>query len=184
MSEDTREIIFYNLNLKDTQELVEIWQTNDRVEWMDDTFDVIKDILLERLGELPPQNEPVWEHIEEDIEDGLETFLNDCEAKENQPIFYNPRRILQLDTWLSRVAVFAMIVAFLTQLGNFDEIRTTIQKIEFAGAVWFYMSWLTSILVCIGSALLESILIFFSCKALGAILKILMEMEFNSRGVK
>jgi hypothetical protein len=62
MSDDIRDQIHSNLNLKETDELIDIWQTNDRVEWSELAFDIIQQILQQRLGELPPQNEPILGH--------------------------------------------------------------------------------------------------------------------------
>jgi hypothetical protein len=50
-----RKQIYGNMNLKETEDLVEIWQENDRKEWSDLAFDVIREILVNRLGELPIQ---------------------------------------------------------------------------------------------------------------------------------
>lgn len=62
MSDDFRKQIYNNLNLKETDELIEIWKKNDRVEWSELAFDVLRGILQQRLGELPSQDEPVFEH--------------------------------------------------------------------------------------------------------------------------
>jgi hypothetical protein len=43
------------MKLKETDELLEIWSENDRLEWSDEAFDIIHGILLERLGDVPPQ---------------------------------------------------------------------------------------------------------------------------------
>ena len=43
------------MKLKETEELLEIWSDNDRLEWSDEAFEAIRVILLERLGEVPPQ---------------------------------------------------------------------------------------------------------------------------------
>jgi hypothetical protein len=40
---------------KGTDELLQIWTQNDRSEWTDTAFSVIEEVLLERLGEIPPQ---------------------------------------------------------------------------------------------------------------------------------
>ncbi len=61
MSDDLHRQLYRNFNQKPTDELVEIWQINNRAEWSELTFDVIQEILLERLVELPPQNEPITE---------------------------------------------------------------------------------------------------------------------------
>jgi hypothetical protein len=43
------------MQLKDSEELLAIWKKNDRQEWSDEAFSIIHDILLERLGTVPPQ---------------------------------------------------------------------------------------------------------------------------------
>ena len=42
-----------NLSLKETDELLEIWRRADHDEWTDLAFEVVQEILLERLGEIP-----------------------------------------------------------------------------------------------------------------------------------
>ena len=55
MSSEFRKQIYSELNLKETDELLEIWHTNDHEEWSDAAFDVVLEILIERLGEVPIQ---------------------------------------------------------------------------------------------------------------------------------
>jgi hypothetical protein len=43
------------MDMKDTQELSEIWKANDRDEWSDQTFEVIEEILQNRNAEIPEQ---------------------------------------------------------------------------------------------------------------------------------
>ena len=62
MSADTekdmlRKQIYGNMNLKETAELLTIWRKGDREEWTETAFDVIKEILLNRLGEIPLKEE-------------------------------------------------------------------------------------------------------------------------------
>jgi hypothetical protein len=54
MSDDFRQQVYNTLNQKETDELTEIWYTHDQEAWTDVAFDVIKEILIDRLGELPP----------------------------------------------------------------------------------------------------------------------------------
>jgi hypothetical protein len=53
------ESIFQNMKLKETEELLAIWSDNDRLEWSDEAFEIIHAILLERLGNVPPQESPM-----------------------------------------------------------------------------------------------------------------------------
>lgn len=61
MNDELRKQIHRNFSQKGTDELVEIWRTNNRGEWAEMTFDVIRELLQERHVELPPQNEPIYE---------------------------------------------------------------------------------------------------------------------------
>jgi len=56
MQDQHRQQIHYNLSLKATDELLEIWQSGDASEWEAGVFDIIAEILQERLGALPPQS--------------------------------------------------------------------------------------------------------------------------------
>jgi len=44
---------------KETEELLAIWQQNDRQAWTEDAFDAIHKVLHERLSEVPEQGLPV-----------------------------------------------------------------------------------------------------------------------------
>jgi len=50
--------IYKKLQEKETEELLEIWQENNRDEWSDNAFAAIYEILLERLGSEPPSQQP------------------------------------------------------------------------------------------------------------------------------
>ncbi|KPL76887.1 hypothetical protein ADN00_09805 [Ornatilinea apprima] len=56
MNEQRRQQIQNNLTFKATDELLEIWQSGDASEWEAGVFDIIAEILQERLGALPPQS--------------------------------------------------------------------------------------------------------------------------------
>lgn len=47
------------MKLKDTDELISIWQKNNRVEWSDVAFEVVKELLVERGQVLPEQDKPI-----------------------------------------------------------------------------------------------------------------------------
>ena len=52
-----RKQIYGNMNLKDTDELLTIWRKGDHKEWTETAFEVVEEILLARLGEIPPEEE-------------------------------------------------------------------------------------------------------------------------------
>lgn len=69
MSEKAHQEIFSFHEWDSTEELLEIWIKNDRTIWADETFDVLQELLHRRIGELPPQNEPVVELTESDLDE-------------------------------------------------------------------------------------------------------------------
>jgi len=59
------ENIRVRMQLKGTEELLEIWNRNDHKKWSDPVFPVVKEILLERLGKIPEQGSERENPIEE-----------------------------------------------------------------------------------------------------------------------
>ncbi len=56
-----RSDIYANMQLKTTEELQAIWEDNDRLEWTDDAFDIVRKILIQRTGQVPLQdNGPIF----------------------------------------------------------------------------------------------------------------------------
>ena len=53
---DLLQSIHHNMQSKSSNELLAIWNRNDRNEWSDEAFSIIHGILLERLGSVPEQN--------------------------------------------------------------------------------------------------------------------------------
>jgi tetratricopeptide (TPR) repeat protein len=51
-----RQQTYESMDEMDTPELIEIWQEADHEEWTDLAFEVIQQILLERIGEVPAQD--------------------------------------------------------------------------------------------------------------------------------
>jgi uncharacterized membrane protein YhaH (DUF805 family) len=68
MSDDLRKQIYGNLRQRGTDDLIEIWRSNNRAEWTEMAFEVIREILHERLIELPPQDQPINDADETNIE--------------------------------------------------------------------------------------------------------------------
>ena len=184
MSNSLRNQIYSNFNLKETDELVEVWQKNDRVEWSEDTFSVIQEILQERLGKLPPQDEPILDYEEpEDENDEDETDSEFLIDDENPPEFYNPHEVLQLQKWLSKATIVSIIAAAISSLTSLLQMQKIILSYFMGDTSKNFVAWLITIVIFSSAVVFQSIIIYFPLKALGSILKILMEMEFNSRGV-
>lgn len=97
MSSDLREQIYARMNLKETDELLEIWQNNDRFEWADAAFDIVNEILKERGVEVPEQGEPIYDHNEEENDEKDYGFSEEelmIIDDENPPAFYDPFDVL------------------------------------------------------------------------------------------
>jgi hypothetical protein len=181
MSNELRLQIYNNLNLKATGELVDIWQKNDRVEWSETTFDVLQEILQQRLGVLPPQGTPVFEYTEIDIQSERDDLAID---DRNPPEFYKPREVLWLDKWIYRVAIASIGAVIITHLIYLPTTQSIVLSFFSGNPAWKFQSWVIAVVAVLLETGLTCILIYFPLRALGTILKILMEMEFNSRGVE
>ena len=185
MTNDFRGQIYENMNLKDTDELLDIWQANDRLEWSDAAFDVVKEILIKRLGELPPQDDPsLNEEDENDEEDTSDEFgLTEWEAKlidsEEQPELYDTWETIELIRKINKVAKWVVVLNVLVGVFTFPAIQQLIWGIFSENPD--FVSIGLGLLVSSVSVALNILITYFPLKALAYILRILMEMEFNSR---
>jgi hypothetical protein len=178
MSDELREQIRNNLEMKDLYELLEIWKTNNRIEWSDTTFEVLKEILEERVGEVPLQNEPIL-NMEEDTPNDLEEWEANLLQREDQPELYNTQDVLHLIDNINKLAIAAIVIYALQWLLSLSFIRTLFQGVMFTSAD--VLQALPNMLFTFLGILLIIAVIYFSLKALALVLRILMEMEFNSR---
>lgn len=84
MSDNQRERIYESLVLKETEDLLDIWQFGKIDEWDEIVFEVIKEILVDRLGDVPPQSiefqiSEILYRIEDNLENNeLEKALSEC----------------------------------------------------------------------------------------------------------
>ena len=77
--------IYNSLRLKETEELIEMLQIHDTELWMDMAFEVAKEILQERLGEVPAQGDAVWSQLENARKNGKATEALPAEESTSQP---------------------------------------------------------------------------------------------------
>jgi len=185
MSNRLKEQIHNNMILKETDELLEIWQENDRVEWSNTAFEVIKEILNERLGEIPQQDEPIFEYDDAVDTNGAAYGFTQLELKiiddENPPEFYDPLEALKISKWIEKAALASVIIA---AVGGFTQLPKTRDIIM----TYFYRSpnlgFLVTIIAIVSvtvGILFQIVIMYFPLRALSYFLKILMQMEFNSR---
>ncbi len=190
MSNDLRNPIRQSMELKDTEELLEIWKNNNRTAWTDLAFDVVREILEERIGELPPQGKAIFteQEIEQEKEAGSKEDtaldLDDWEAKlvdsENQPAFYDTVEVIELRRDINRMARIVVILSVLSGIFTHPTSQA-IFKSYFPSNDQAIVVFVASIvLIAIGVGL-NIVLTYYPLKALAHILRILMEMEYNSR---
>lgn len=101
MSDNLRDEIYRNLKLKETDDLLEIWREGDPEEWDEGVFEIIRDILQERLGQLPAPSvrrevkrhlENVQRYVQEgNLEQALQECLLAIELKPDHAVAYNAR---------------------------------------------------------------------------------------------
>jgi hypothetical protein len=187
-NEELRRQIYSNLNLKETDDLLDIWQANNRYEWSDEAFEIIRAILQERGTEIPEQGEPVYERNELEQNSPEETFeddgLDEWEAKalddESQPEFYDTLEVITLKDNINKTVKAVIAVYALENLLMFNWYRSLVGSYFRDAAYIPLISLISAILVVLGAAISIAI-VYFPLKALTHILRILMEMEFRSR---
>ncbi len=178
------ETTIYNaLNTKETEALLEIWETNDHFEYTDLAFQFIHDILLQRGITPPTQNQPIYEHTK--IKKPLfPKFVFDYQkyaGMEDQTVFYSPHKVRKIGVWLNKFTVIFIIGSILSEIifsvQYFLQYLPTINKNSPLDVSLFVFENLGTLL----GTLILSLSIFGLIKVLNMIMMIIMEMEFASR---
>lgn len=186
MKSNLKSQIRSRMNLKETGELIDIWQSNNRGEWSDDVFSSIEEILKERGEKIPEQNSPIYETEEkkEVLEkDGLDEWEAKAVDDENQPEFYETYEVILLKDNIHKTMKAVIVVNILLNVLNMNYYTYTVGSFfpnedGFTPLIYF----LAFIVASVGTAVSIAI-VYFPLKALAQVLRILMEMEFNSRKV-
>ena len=126
-------------------------------------------------------NEPIREKWNPQENDGLEEWEANLLDNENQPELYDTLDIVMLRQAINKVAVASIIVYILLGLLNFQFVRLLFQGVVSSPSQ--IAQSMPDILFTILSVGFRIVITYFPLKALGQILRILMEMEFNSRKV-
>lgn len=179
MEENEWKTIYNNLSLRETDELQNFWLKHNENEWTPIAFDVMEKILMERLGELP-QEESILEapvlttnlNRRRNSLEELKTIVSD-----NDPVFYDPDKVTLLVKWIFRfmnILIVLFGIQFLYNVIYYFSIRSP------------FSSW-TDILNYFGldfiTLLISISIVFVEYKVMGYVLKILREMEINSRKI-
>ena len=90
--------IYHRMNQKETVELLDIWQKNNRAEWSEETFVVIHAILLQRLERVPEQTL---------------TSIDDAVETEPDEAFRAPQTLTRIATWADTLAWPILVLSLL-----------------------------------------------------------------------
>lgn len=184
MSIELHNQIYNELNLRETEDLLEIWYSNNHEEWSDIAFEVIKEILIKRLGEIPPQVETSNEEIQaEDFaeDEGFEEWEMKLIEDENQPEFYDTLEVLALKDNINRTAKAVIFIQVLSGLISIPYISNLVRPFFLNQGGFTPLIYLIAFIVSMLGAAVAIAITYFPLKALAHVLRILMEMEFNSR---
>lgn len=181
MSQELRNQIYKNFSEKETKELLEIWQKNDRVEWTDLAFEVLEEVLRKRVKNIPSQNKPIFQYQESENE-----ALEDWEIKlldnKNQPELYDVLEVLNLKDNINKVAIAVIVVYTILAITNLKFIQEMLNG--YYPTLDELPEILSNLFLTILLASLRIATAYFPLKALAHVLRILMEIEFNSRSAK
>ena len=178
MSSDLHKQIYANLNSKDTEELLDIWKTNDRAEWSDLAFEILEEILTERVDTLPQQEESMFEKSDEELSDDLEDWQAKLIDSEDQPELYDTLEVIDLADNINKVAKAVIVVYAISGIVNSYFFQGLLNgAISSDGLIPVLWSLFTTIVM----TTLQIAVVYFPLKTLAHILRILAEMEFASR---
>ena len=175
MADNEREIIHGNLDLLETDELVKHWLKHDENEWMPIAFEVMGEILIGRLGELPTPDyqfdEPILpEQPKRKTLQELKSLVSD-----NDPVFYDPYKLGVFIRWLNRVLYLLILFSTLQFSFYCWPFFEGLKEVKFDSSFWFlFRDELISLVI-------KVLVYFFVLKTITFVLKVLKEMEFNSR---
>jgi hypothetical protein len=103
--------IIDHLREKETDELLAIWEENDRTEWTEEAFEVMRAILLERLGRVPDQGTP-----RDEYDDPL-----DDEEDQPEPLYPAERKLIWIAELASKLAWIYLGVTIIYSLFIFAD---------------------------------------------------------------
>lgn len=176
MSDSARNQIYSNLNQKTTDELLEIWVSNDQAEWSELTFELIEQILLEREIEAPAQNQAILNH---ELEPKEESEPN-TDDEQDGPVFYKTEAAFRIIKWLELTSIVSLIVIPAWSMLLFSDLINNMLNTPNIGI----LLGVIMAVVAFAISVLGAIMTYLSLRATAYILKILMEFEHNSWGVK
>lgn len=113
-----------------------------------------------------------------------ETLNKLVDNEENAPVFYKPQEVLWLHTWLNRAAIITVVITIISGFAGYPAIYRLFLSMGQSETTWNTGAAIFAFIMTVIGVVFQSIFGYFTLKALGSVLKILMELEFNVRGVK
>ena len=169
-NEQWPEQIRIRMEQKTTEELLDIWKKNDRGEWTDAAFEVIREILAARIGSLPAQGE--------DIVDSEEKADEALEDEDTYHIYENLVRVSSLARGFSWIclglAVLALVVDIVLLLAS-----VTVENQM--GWGWFSLDRVWIPLTSSLPPLLFSGFLFVALRAIAEGIYVLLDIEDSTR---
>ncbi len=160
-----RKQVFEQMNFKETDELLEIWRNSNRKKWTEVALDVVKEILIDKLGEIPPEQtmEEEIEKIEEDVSTAIP----------GKNTFHNEKNLLNTASW---ARILSWIFLWLYLIAGVLRIISELQDMKQAFALNLSQSY-----VWIGllSTPLTGFMYFLILQAVSEGLYMLMDLEEN-----
>jgi hypothetical protein len=156
--------IYANMQEKDTDELLEIWEENDRSEWTDEAFQAVRSILLQRLGRVPEQGEP---------RDEYDALLD--EADESQADYPTERKLIWIAELARNVSWLNVGVAVVYALYRLMDGFSNLQPV--AGLVRLGFMQGLGILLTVADGLVFAGVIFVLLQAVAEIIYLIMDIR-------
>jgi hypothetical protein len=183
MNDELRSQIHGELDLRETDDLLDIWRANDRSAWSNVAFEEVEKILVRRLGEAPPQGLSPDEIGDRNSaeDEGLEEWEIRVLDAADQPQFYDVIDVIWLRQMIRRVLIAAVVVFVLVGIADFPVYDFSISR---GLASTRQLMPLAPLLAGIAVALEAGVRIavtYAVLKGVLNILRILMDMEFRSR---
>lgn len=94
------------------------------------------------------------------------------------PEFYKPEEVLRTSNWLSRMAVIGVMAVLLVSIPSLQQLKETVFSFTLLNDL---LSWGIWFLLSASVLLLECGLLYLALRGYAQVLKIMMEIEFNTR---
>jgi hypothetical protein len=114
-------------------------------------------------------------------DESLSKFIDE---EGNSPVFYKPQEVVWLHTWLNRAAIAVVVISIISGFAGFPAVYHASLPIGQSSANWNIEALTVASISVIFGVIFQSTFGYFTLKAFGSVLKLLMEMEYNARAAK